>query len=58
MNQLLSRMNAELVALFYYNYELRYSHINSKGNWEFAIGRWDYFGDMLETKYKTKGYKC
>lgn len=57
MNQILSRMKAELLALFYYDYELRYSHINSKGQWEFAIGRWDYFGNMLEIKYKTKGYK-
>lgn len=57
MKQTLSRMKAELLALFYYNYELKYSHINSKGEWEFAIGEWDYFGDMLETKYKTKGYK-
>lgn len=58
MNQILSRMYAELLALVYYDYELRYSHINSKGQWEFAIGRWDYFGNMLEIKYKTKGYKC
>ena len=57
MNQVLSRMKAELLALFYCTYELRYSHINSKGQWEFAIGRWDYFGDMIVIKYKTKGYK-
>ena len=58
MNQILSRIYAELLALFYYNYELRYSHINSKNQWEFAIGRWNYFGDILEIKYRTKGYKC
>ena len=57
MNQILSRFYAELLALYYYNYELRYSHINSKGQWEFAIGRWDYFGDMIVIKYKTKGFK-
>ena len=57
MNQILSRFYAELLALYYYNYELRYSHINSKGQWEFAIGSWSYFGDLIEIKYQTKGYK-
>ena len=57
MKQTLSRMKAELLALFYYDYELKYSHINSKGQWEFAIGEWDYFGDIIVIKYKTKGYK-
>ena len=50
-------MYAELLALFYYDYELKYSHINSKGQWEFAIGEWDYFGDIIVIKYKTKGFK-
>ena len=58
MTTILSRMYAELLALFYYNYELRYSHINSKGQWEFAIGSWNYFGDIIEIKYQTKGHKC
>lgn len=57
MNKILSRFYAEFLALVYYNYNLRYSHINSKGQWEFAIGRWDYFGNLMEIKYKTKGYK-
>ena len=57
MNQILSRFYAELLALYYYNYELRYSHINSKGQWEFAIGSWNYFGDLIVIRYQTKGYK-
>ena len=57
MNQVLSKMYAEILSMYYFGYELKYSHINPKGHWEFAIGKWDYFGDMIEIKYKTKGFK-
>ena len=54
---MLSRILANILAL-YYEANIHYSHINSKGNWEFAIGEWDYYGTTMHIYYKTKGYKC
>ena len=54
---MLSRILANILAL-YYEANIHYSHINSKGNWEFAVGEWDYYGTPMHIYYKTKGYKC
>ena len=56
MKQYLSKIYAEFLA-FYFNSWVKYSHINSKGYWEFAIVDMDVFGNYLRIYYKTKGFK-
>ena len=56
MRQYLSEIYAESLAI-YFNSSVKYSHINSKGYWEFAIVDMDAFGNYLRIYYKTKGFK-
>lgn len=56
MKRYLSEIYAESLAI-YFNSRVKYSHINSKGYWEFAIADIDVFGNYLRIYYKTKGFK-
>ncbi len=56
MRKIISEIKANVLAL-YYGAEIKYSHLNKYGTWEFAIGEWDYFGNQINICYKTGGYK-
>lgn len=57
MKIFISKLYAETLSIIY-NKNIKYSHINSKGYWEFAIGDFNVFGIIEDTiVYKTKGYK-
>lgn len=51
MKELLSKIYAECIEM-YYNGITKFSHINSKGYWEFTVFKAD-----GEIKYKTKNSK-
>lgn len=53
---ILSKMLANYLANLY-DSKVKFSHINEKGYWEYAVGEWDYYGNETIIYYKTKGYK-
>lgn len=55
MNQFISKLNANILAI-YYNADIYYHHINSKGYWEFEIGH-KYWDAPNIIYFKTKGIK-